>query len=561
MYCNKENINILTSLLCKCGITDVVVCPGSRNAALTHNFNECETLNCYPITDERSAGFYALGMMQALRDETGNVRPVAVCVTSGTALLNLAPAVAEAFYQHLPLIVISADRPACWIGQLDGQTLPQTSALGALVGCSVTLPEPATAEERWHCNCLVNKALACATSFDAQPAHINVPISEPLFECCVPSLPEERLVRVAEAAASDASCVAPLLESLKKSARPMLVLGQNPCWLSDEEIVALGCAMVVLHEPTGRNAVSPCLFDDVLYAIQEDERYIPDLIIYAGDTVVSKRLKRFLRKTHKAEQWRLETGGGMPDTFMGLSCVLRCNPSVVLPKLAADCVPNASATPFVALWNEALKAASQHASDYQPPFSSMAAVKYMEEQFEDLFCDYAVHYGNSTPIRLANIYAWHHVWCNRGVNGIEGSLSAAAGFSVKSGKRVFCVIGDLSFFYDQNALWNANLHGNLRIILLNNGKGAIFDQLKGLDESAARDTYVAASHATQAQGICTQNDIGYMKAADMQEMQVGVVRLMTAETQRPMLLEVLIPAEDDEKAMKEYYETIKTYIQ
>ena len=105
MYCSKENVNILTALLVAHGVRHAVVCPGSRNSAIVHNFNECPFIQCYPVTDERSAGFYAMGMAQALK------QPVVVCVTSGTALLNLAPAIAEAFYQHIPLVAISADRP------------------------------------------------------------------------------------------------------------------------------------------------------------------------------------------------------------------------------------------------------------------------------------------------------------------------------------------------------------------------------------------------------------------------------------------------------------------
>ncbi len=131
MYSNKDNINILTSLLVRHGVVRAVVCPGSRNAPIVHNFSECPDMQCFPVTDERSAGFYALGMALA----TGC--PVAVCVTSGTALLNLMPAVAEAFHLHVPIVVVSADRPQAWIGQLDGQTLPQAGALGCFVGDSV----------------------------------------------------------------------------------------------------------------------------------------------------------------------------------------------------------------------------------------------------------------------------------------------------------------------------------------------------------------------------------------------------------------------------------------
>jgi 2-succinyl-5-enolpyruvyl-6-hydroxy-3-cyclohexene-1-carboxylate synthase len=182
----------------------------------------------------------------------------------------------------------------------------------------------------------------------------------------------------------------------------------------------------------------------------------------------------------------------------------------------------------------------------------MAAVKCFEQHFREG----VVHYANSTAVRLANIYASHHVWCNRGVNGIEGSLSAAAGFSCATDEKVFCVIGDLSFFYDQNALWNQNLRGNLRILLLNNGRGGIFNMLPGLDQSPARDRFVAAEHHTTAEGICMQNHVTYFKATNMDEMQKGIATLIRQECDAPMLLEVFTNPVDDQTALQTYYQAL-----
>ena len=123
-YSDKENINILCVVMLGHGVKHFVVCPGARNAPIVHNLNECPQVTCYPVTDERSAGFFALGMAEQLKE------PVAVCVTSGTALLDLAPAVAEARHRHVPLVVISADRPMAHIGQQMGQTKMSSSQLG-----------------------------------------------------------------------------------------------------------------------------------------------------------------------------------------------------------------------------------------------------------------------------------------------------------------------------------------------------------------------------------------------------------------------------------------------
>ena len=204
-------------------------------------------------------------------------------------------------------------------------------------------------------------------------------------------------------------------------------------------------------------------------------------------------------------------------------------------------------------WDELLSRIRQQADAYEPAYSQMAAVKY----FERYVGDAQVHYANSTAIRLANSFAKHPVWCNRGVNGIEGSLSTAAGFSVVSDDRVCCVIGDLSFFYDENALWNQNLRGNLRILLLNNGRGGIFNMLSGLEQSPARDPFVAAAHHTNAEGICQQNNVVYLSASDMPQLRAGIDTLLNIESDRPVLLEVFTDAADDEQVYKDYYKSLK----
>ena len=190
----------------------------------------------------------------------------------------------------------------------------------------------------------------------------------------------------------------------------------------------------------------------------------------------------------------------------------------------------------------------------------MAAVKWFERRIEEkkISKKASFHYANSAAIRLANIYACHYVYCNRGVNGIDGSLSTAAGFSLVKDDTVYCVIGDLSFFYDQNALWNQNLKGNFRVLLLNNGKGGIFNMLPGLEQSPVRDSFVAASHQTSAEGICQQNHVVYLRADDMEQMQKGIETLLSLESDRPVLLEVFTNASEDESAYRLYFKQLQT---
>jgi 2-succinyl-5-enolpyruvyl-6-hydroxy-3-cyclohexene-1-carboxylate synthase len=281
-------------------------------------------------------------------------------------------------------------------------------------------------------------------------------------------------------------------------------------------------------------------------------------VLYIGGSIVSKRLKHFLRKAK--ETWIVNETGEVTDTFMNLTQVVQGDGEVVADhiRFLLEDQPH----PFVQLWDELISRIHSQAAAYEPIYSQMAAVKCFESFFTLHFSLFtrdqvpSVHYANSSAIRLANIFAQHPVLCNRGVNGIEGSLSTAAGFSCVTDDKVFCVIGDLSFFYDQNALWNQNLRGNLRILLLNNGKGGIFHMLKGLEQSPARDKFVAAEHHTSAEGICQQNHVTYLKATDMEEMQQGIATLLHQESDSPVLLEVFTHPSDDQTALQAYYQSL-----
>ena len=337
MYSNKENVNILTALLVAHGVRHAVVCPGSRNAPVVHNLNECPDIRCYPVTDERSAGFYALGMSQCLHE------PVAVCVTSGTALLNLAPAVAEAYYQHVPLVAISADRPPQWIDQLDGQTMPQPDALGRFVCKAVTLPEPHDGESRWYCNRLVNEALLERRG----PVHINVPITEPLFDFTTAVLPTERSIELMPADMPP-HVLSHLCRMFMQSKRPMLIAGQP---------------------------MNPHL-DEAAYLVMDDERYVPDLVVYTGGSIVSKRLKHFLRKAK--ETWVVNATGDVTDTFQNVTRVFVGDGAVVADQLRF--MLEQQPHPFVQLWDDLLAKVRSQAEAYEPAYSEMAVVKYFESQ-------------------------------------------------------------------------------------------------------------------------------------------------------------------------------------
>ena len=552
VYSNKENVNILTSLLIAHGVSHAVLCPGSRNTPIVHNLVTCPDIDCFSVTDERSAGFYALGMAQA------TLSPVAVCVTSGTALLNLLPAVAEAYYQHVPLVVVSADRPPQWIDQLDGQTLPQQDALGRFVRKAVSLPEPHNEEEHWFCNRLVNEALLAARQRGDGPVHINVPLTEPLYEFTVDSLPDERMITYA-APCVDKRLITECAGMFWKASRPMVIVGQSSKEkLIADDFVEISGFAVVLNEALSIGC-GACHFDELLCQKQLPDDLVPDFLLYIGDTLVSRRMKQFLRKLPKdVPVWAISEDGAVHDTFKSLCGVIEGHPADAIASLG-DLAPmkrRRGTSPFFDRWDEFLAETDEKIEDFTPGYSQMAAVKCLEEMLDD-DDDFVTHYANSMSVRLANIYACHYVFCNRGVNGIEGSLSTAAGFSLVTDQTVYCVLGDLSFFYDSNALWNEDLRGNLRILLLNNGGGGIFEKFDGLQGSAARERFVMAKHHASAEGICQSYQVAYRAVHNMEELEEGIYWLQQEQGERPMLLEVFTDSANDAKIMKAYYDRFK----
>lgn len=538
-YSNKENINILCAVMLGHGISHAVVCPGSRNAPIVHNLNECSQITCYPVTDERSAGFFALGMAEQLKE------PVAVCVTSGTALLDLAPAVAEARHRHLPLVVISADRHMAHIGQQMGQTIDQPGALSRFTLMDVNLVEPHDDLTRWHCNRLANEALLATQR--GGPVHINVPYDEPLFNFTVPSLPEERIIRFADIQA-DALTVQAALLRIKEAKKPMLVIGQMPRGVVTCEIMDnMKQHAVIIVEALGADG-GGVPFDELLPIVDSDADFEPDMVIYMGGTLVSKRIKAYLRKLTAVPMIQVSGDGEVHDTFGHVEQIINCTPQVALQALL-KLFEKEEDNAFAQRWNRVLDAAKQHFDDLRPDFSQMLAVKLALRSISESGQPFVLHFANSQPVRLANLFARQHACCNRGVNGIEGTTSAAAGCAAVTSDRVLCVTGDLSFFYDQNALWNSNLCGNLRILLLNNGGGGIFSQLPGLEASPAREKMIAAHHAIHAEGCCHQYGVEYRAAHGSEDFYSGITWLVQDDSDHPRLLEVVTDMNRDQAVL------------
>ncbi|MEG1543914.1 MAG: 2-succinyl-5-enolpyruvyl-6-hydroxy-3-cyclohexene-1-carboxylic-acid synthase [Tannerellaceae bacterium] len=553
MYTDKKNILQLVALLKEHGVKKIVLCPGSRNAPIVHTLATHPDFTCYQVTDERSAGFFALGL--ALHGG----QPAAVCCTSGTALLNLHPAVAEAYYQQVPLVVISADRPTAWIGQMDGQTLPQPDIFGPLVKKSVNLPEVMNDEDEWHCNRLVNEALLELSHHGKGPVHINVPISEPLFQFTTEELPPVRVITRYQGLNIYDREYNTLIERLNNYGKRMIVVGQmSLIYLFEKKYAKLLYKHFAwLTEHTGNKTVPGIPvrnFDAALYALTDETQseMTPELLITYGGHIVSKRLKKFLRQHPPKEHWHVAADGAVADLYGCLTTVIEMDPFEFLEKIAYLMENKTSEYPR--LWEQRTKALPVPAL----PYSEMAAIGAL---IAALPTPSALHLANSSTVRYAQLFPLPdevEVCCNRGTSGIEGSLSTAIGYATASDKINFIVIGDLSFFYDMNALWNGYLGTNLRILLLNNGGGEIFEALPGLKMTGETHRFVTAEHTTSATGWATERGFAYLSAHNEEELRAAITALADPSPQaKPLLLEVFTNRTEDVRLLKEYYHQLK----
>jgi len=556
MYSDKKSVLQLTALLKAHGITRVVLSPGSRNAPLIHSFVGDSDFTCYSVVDERSAGFFALGVAQAEK------QPVAVCCTSGTAVLNLGPAVAEAYYQGLPLLVITADRPQAWIGQMDGQTIPQEKIFGTIVRHSVQLPEVKDAEEEWHCNRLINEAiLAIDDGGSFGPAHINISLSEPLFSFNCEQLPKVRIIRRPRTTCTlPQDVVEDYFVRFRQSERKMIIVGQLPPGHELTESLqklAEKQRVVILVDRLSNLPAGPLdRFDALLRTVGEKEMQAlaPELVITLGGHLTSKRLKQFIRKTEIRELWHLTPTGDVSDTFQKVTDLIRCTPASFLQQLAA--------APVYKTGNEFQKAWLNTAATITLPDASYSDLAVTGSFLQQLPENATLHLGNSNSAYLTQLFdlpVGVKLFCNRGTNGIEGSLSTAVGYAAASGQLTFLLIGDMSFFYDMNALWNRHLSPNLRILLNNNSGGGIFHTLPGLNRSEALNDYVSTAHNTEAGRWAEQQGFRVLTAHNSEELLQQLPLFMNQEGIQPVLLEVFTSMEENRKVIASYYEQLKNF--
>jgi len=528
-------------------IANIIISPGSRSAPLTLAFARHPRLTCRVAVDERSAAFIGLGIAQQTN------RPVALVCTSGTAALNYAPAVAEAFYQGIPLVVFTADRPPEWIDQYDGQTIVQRNLYGANCLAYFELPvETRHPDARWQADRLVSEAIQLSQVPRPGPVHINVPLREPLYpEREIQYSSEHQVVRedTAKRHLSEETWNH-LVSSWQTHDRKLLVGGQM--LPGRDGGAALNNFLprndVVLFADITSNCLGTAAVRHFDMALGSDSETflancVPDLLVTFGGPVVSKYLKLWLRKFKAREHWHLQTGAPRRDPFQSLTRVVDTAPADFFDELNRRLPPKESVpdSGYRDHW-QTLEAAMQEKKEAfleQAPWSEIGA---MQRILHVLPKQGILHLGNSIIVRLANFLSLHPdracpIFSNRGTSGIDGTLSTAVGSAYSTERMTTILLGDLAFFYDRNALWQEHLPGNLRIILFNNYGGGIFRSLDGSRDLPELERYFEVTHKLSAKNLSLDHDVHYEFCDSMATLDLALDTFFRP-TGRPALLEL-----------------------
>lgn len=556
-FSDKILSQTVTQLCLAKGINHIVISPGSRNAPLTIGFTEISEFTNYSIVDERCAAFFAMGIAQQLK------KPVALVCTSGSALLNYYPAIAEAFYSDIPLVVLSADRPASHIEIGDGQTILQENVFANHILYSANCKE-GEAHQAFN-EAEINSALNSALIKNG-PVHINLPFSEPLYNIVQEStvkvnniVPQETKLLKGDALRTS---MKPFLDLWNGSKRKLLLIGvlaPNSIEQRILDILAEDPSVIVLSETTSNihhESFFPAI--DQLIAPLNTEEFTdlqPDVLLTFGGMVISKKIKAFLRTHPPKIHWHVDPKKAY-DSYFVLNQHIQGTANGFLMALVEKSVVVSSG--YHDQWQEVRRHRLENHKAYlnQVEFSDF---KVLSEVFSALPGHIQLQLSNSATIRYAQLFDIHksiEVFCNRGTSGIDGSMSTAIGAAVGLEKPTVFITGDLSFFYDSNALWNNYIPSNFKVIVINNGGGGIFRILKGAKEANHFDTYFETKHTLTSQHVSEMHGLEYTAVTD-ESMLGTTLDVFFNESNGPKLLEIFTPSSLNDTVLLAYFDFIK----
>lgn len=543
-------------------ILDVVISPGSRNAPLTIGFSNDKTIQTYSVVDERCAAFFALGMAQK------KGKPVAVVCTSGSAVANYYPAVTEAFYSNIPLVVISADRPKHLIDIGDGQTIQQENFFQNHVCSSANLKDDTyqdASKSPLSFNSEKLKTTLAKCLENSLPIHINAAFDEPLYHTENAILPEVKAeleaVQIRHPESIDDQ--EEFVNNWNSAKRKLVLIGVNHSAHIDDEILdmlAKDPSVIVMTEVTS-NAAHEDFFqsiDSILAPIEKSEnkdelfkKLQPDLLMTMGGMLVSKKIKKYLREYQPKQHYHIGENKAL-DTFF-------CSPKHLKTKINSF-FKNVSKdlkivdSDYFKFWSPLKLETDQLLESYVKEIE-YSDFKVFSQLFTYLPEHENVHFANSSTVRYANLFDARkkiNAFSNRGTSGIDGSTSTSVGYAVASQQPTTLITGDLSFFYDSNALWNEYIPSDFKIIIINNSGGGIFRILPGDKEDQYFQKYFETRHQLTAEHLSKMYNFNYEKVDNMKDLENKLPQFFS-QKDNPQILEIMTPTEVNDKVLLDFF--------
>lgn len=549
----KRSIQILGHILQQYGINKMVISPGSRNAPFAIHFSELDSFECFSIVDERSAAFVAMGMAKSLK------KTVAISCTSGSAATNYYPAVVEAFYQNVPLLVLTADRPTDYIDIFDGQTIRQKDLFQQHSYGDFQLLEDDKENADEENFKLIKTAVELCLEKQG-PVHLNIPLTEPLYKLVeeLPVFPEieiiehEKPYEIPSHLVSDfnlAKRVLILTGTLDKNPQLQSMLSH---FVKNHSVVVLTEANSNLYHEKFFNHIDRYIFN---FTEEDYKTYAPDLLITIGQNVVSKKVKEFLRKAKPANHWHIDEYW-QPDTYFALTQKIETKAEVFFSQLLK--FANLEPSPYFNLWDILRDKKDAKHEEYCKGigFSDLKVFEILEQKIPP---HYNVHVSNSSTIRYAELFPYsqnHTLYCNRGTSGIDGCTSTAMGFAMMNPNPTVLVSGELGFLYDINGLWNNYIPPYTRMIVINNGEGNIFRIIPGPNSTNAVDEFIATTHNKNCEHLAKHFGLSYFKVEDEESLLRALDNFFKPET-KPKLLEINTTEMQNADILKGYYRFLK----
>ncbi len=538
------------------GVQHAVISPGSRNAPLVISFLRQGDIQCLQVIDERSAAFFAMGMAQQLH------RPVALICTSGSAVLNYAPAIAEAFYQRVPLLVIAADRPEEWTDQGEGQTIRQRGVLMPHLRKSVQLPRTTDELSRWHCGRLINTAIDATLLPVPGPVQVNVPFEEPLYGT-VDKHEGSRLIAPMPVEAFMLPDRGWRAQQLSGSLKVMVLVGQGLWGEGVKQHLRQWAALpqcAVLTEATS-NLDDPQFITCIDRAIEgvndgNEADLKPDVLVTFGGAIVSKRIKSLLRKWRPGQHWRVDAEARHYDTFQSLTHDIAVAPHIFLAQMEGQVKPNESM--YGAAWRmvDARMREVQQGFLEQTPFSDLTVFRTLVERIPG---GGDIHLANSTAARYAQLFdrgGAHRFFSNRGTSGIDGCTSTAVGAAFAADRPTTLITGDVAFCYDSNAFWNKHLSPQLKVIVIDNGGGNIFRFIPGPDKDPELLPWFESPHRRDIPALVKSYGLALYSAQDEASLNEGLEKLYQPH-EKPAILHVTTDPVLSPKVLREHFKALR----